>query len=113
MRSHSIEVPSPLLDQGTCLLERVEDFPVQEIVPQLPDQRLDVSFLPPASGFDEQYPHAPNLGSHSRTALAQNSGPLSYRICVGMPLTYPLGLVPDLYMPIREEGCCVEDRIDM
>jgi hypothetical protein len=58
MRSQSIVVPSPLLDQDGGLFECVEDLPAQELVPQLPDERLDVSVLPRTARLVEQRPHA-------------------------------------------------------
>jgi hypothetical protein len=40
MWAHSIVVSPPLLDQDAGLLHRVEDLPVQEFVPQLPDDLI-------------------------------------------------------------------------
>ena len=56
VRSDPVVLVPPLLDHDPCLLQRVEDLPVQAFLPQLPIE-----------------------------ALAANSGPLSERICSGIP----------------------------
>lgn len=54
MWSYSVVVPPPLLDQDTGFLQRVEDLPVQQLIPQLPVERLDVPVLPRTARLDEQ-----------------------------------------------------------
>ena len=45
-------MPTPHLDQNLRLAQRVEDFPIQELVSELPIEALDVTILLRASGGD-------------------------------------------------------------
>jgi len=45
---------SPAFDQDLRLPRRVEDLEVQELIAQLPVERLHVAVLPVASRFDEE-----------------------------------------------------------
>ena len=81
MRSYSVVVPPPLLDQDTSLPQCVENLPVQQLIPQLPDERLDVSVLPRTARLDEQRSHAksheplPNrLGAEFRPVVRPDMG---------------------------------------
>lgn len=85
VRSHSVVVIPPAFDQDLRLLERVEDLRVQQLVPQLAVERLDVAVLPRAAGLDKQRLHAPSSPSHFLTDSDANSLPLSERMCSGMP----------------------------
>jgi len=58
MRTYSVAVSPPLLDQHTSLPQRVERLPVQQLVLQHPVERLDVSILPRTARLDEQCSHA-------------------------------------------------------
>ena len=73
-----------LLGQHPHLQQRIEDLPVQQLVPQLAVEALRVSVLSrrPGSMYSVL---APTFPSHSRTALAVNSGPLSERMWADTP----------------------------
>jgi hypothetical protein len=45
---------SPVLDQGVCLQQRIEELAVEELRPALPIERFDITVLPRTSGLDEQ-----------------------------------------------------------
>lgn len=45
---------SPGLDDDLGLLQRVEDLAVQQLIPELPVERLDVAVLPGRARFDEE-----------------------------------------------------------
>src|SRR5450755_446770 len=77
---------APPLRQNLCLLQRVEDLAVQELIAQLPVETLTVAVLPWTPRFDVQRPGA-HFPSHFRNSSAINSGPLSERICSGIPRT--------------------------
>jgi len=51
----------PLLDQHLYFLQCVEDLPVQELIPELAIEALDIAVLPRTSGFYVQRPrsHSP------------------------------------------------------
>src|SRR6267154_959547 len=68
-----VVVNSPPFRQHPDLLYRIEDFAVQELVPQLRIEGLAVPVF------------APVPASHFRSPLATNSGPLSERRCSGTP----------------------------
>lgn len=57
MRPYRVVVISPSLDQHLRLLQRIEDFRVQEFVPELAVEALVVAVLPWASGFDVEHLH--------------------------------------------------------
>lgn len=67
----------PALDHHLRFPERVEEFSVEQFVPQLPIEALDVAVLPRASWLDVQRLHRHPAEPYCRTALAVNSGPLS------------------------------------
>jgi hypothetical protein len=52
MRAHLVVVLTPILDHDLCLIERVEDFAVEQFVSQLSVEALAVAVLPGASRFD-------------------------------------------------------------
>jgi hypothetical protein len=87
MRSYSILVPPPLLDQDAGLFERVENPPVQQFVPQFPDERLDVSVLPQAARLDEQRPHAQSF----QPVPDRSGAELKARCPTGCGPGYPVG----------------------
>jgi hypothetical protein len=73
------------LRQYLCLLQRVEDLLVQELIAQLPVETLTVPVLPRSTGRDVQGPRAqlaPPLPQ-----LLGNELPLSERMCSGIPRT--------------------------
>ena len=47
-------IPTPSFDQDLSLFERVEDLSVQELIPQLADEGLDVAVLPRTARCDEE-----------------------------------------------------------
>ena len=72
---------SPVLDDYLRLLERVEDFAVEQFVTEFRVEALAIAVFPWTARHD-----VGGLGTHpaihSRSALAMNSGPLSERIWV-------------------------------
>ena len=76
MRPDGVVVLPPAFDQHLGFVQRGEDLAVEKLVTQLAVEALVVAILLGASRFDEQ----PPLGSHSRTAVAVNSLPLSERM---------------------------------
>ena len=65
---------TPLLDQHGRLRQRVEDLPVQQLVPELAVEALVVSVLPRAARLDKEHldAHAvrdPNGRAYNRTAF--------------------------------------------
>ena len=48
MRSELVVVPPPLLDQHLGLPQRVEDFPIEQLVPELAVEALVVAVFPRA-----------------------------------------------------------------
>jgi hypothetical protein len=57
MRSDVIVSLTPDLHKYFRLVQRVQHFSVQKLVPQLPDERLDIAVLPGAPWFDKQSRH--------------------------------------------------------
>ena len=47
-------MPAPPFNQDPGLVERVEDLPVEKLVPHLADQRFDVAVLPRAARRDKE-----------------------------------------------------------
>ena len=75
--SDGIVLAPPLLDQHGRLRQRVEDLPVQQLVPELAVEALVVAPFShglPGSIKSISTPTRPN---HRRTSFAVNSGPLS------------------------------------
>lgn len=54
MRPDRIVLYAPLLQDDSRLLKRVEDFTIQQLIPQLTFETLDVTVFPGATRFDEQ-----------------------------------------------------------
>ncbi len=54
MGPERVVLPAPTLDDDLRFPERVEDFSVQQLVPKLAVEGLDVSVLPGATRFDEK-----------------------------------------------------------
>ena len=53
MRAYRIVVPSPLLDQNLGLLQRVEKFAVEQLVPEPAVERFHVAVLPRAAWLED------------------------------------------------------------
>ncbi len=85
VRSDPVASPPVPLRQHAHLQQCMEDLPVQQLVRQLPVDTLDAAVLPPRPG-SMQSVLAPTRPSHSRTARAANSGPLSEPIRSDTPL---------------------------
>src|SRR5580658_2385650 len=84
MRPDRVVVLTPHVDQDLRFRQAVENLPIQQFIPQLPIEALNVSIFPRTARFNEQRFHA-YLVSHSLTVVAVNSGPLSLRRCSGTP----------------------------
>ena len=56
VRTPGVVLHSPLLDHDLRLLQRIENLPVQALVPQLPVKALAVPVLPRTARFDVQRP---------------------------------------------------------
>jgi hypothetical protein len=82
---HRVVVDAPALRQDPDLLHRVEDFTVQELIPQFRVEGFTVAVFPRAARFDVS-----RFGSRASEPLAQISGdefgPLSERRCPGTSL---------------------------
>ena len=52
MRPYRVVVPSPSFDHDLRLLERVEDFAIEQLIAQLAVERLAIAVLPGTSWFD-------------------------------------------------------------
>jgi hypothetical protein len=52
-----ILMPTPLFDQYLCLLDRVEDLSIQQLISQLAVERFNVAILPGAAGLDVERFH--------------------------------------------------------
>ena len=71
MGSDSVVVVAPLLDEDLGLLQAVEDFAIEQLVPQLAVEAFAIAVLPGAAGLDVErlgtntcQPAAYNLGGH-------------------------------------------------
>ena len=73
MRPDGIVAFLPPLAQHLLLLERIEDFKVQQFVPQLSVERLDIPFFPRAARHDVQCLDFKRL----QPLLKQRYGPVS------------------------------------
>src|SRR3984957_4904241 len=69
MRPHRVVFHTPPLRQNLCLLQRVKDLAVQELIAQLPVEALTVPVLPGTPRLDVQRPRA-----HSPQPLPQLLG---------------------------------------
>jgi len=67
--SDLIIFPPPDLSQHLCLLQRRENLPVEEFVPEFPVEAFDVTVLPRTARFDEQ-----RLDSQPREPLSDDFG---------------------------------------
>ena len=54
----AIILPSPPGTQDPCFQQSVKYLQVKELIPHLPDEGLNISVLPRASGLDEEGPYA-------------------------------------------------------
>ena len=52
MWPHGVVVPAPFFDDDLCLLEGVEDLPVEHLVPQPGIEALAIAVLPRCPRFD-------------------------------------------------------------
>ena len=48
-----IVVASPAFDEDLGFVQRIEEFPVQQLIPQLPVEGLDIPVLPRTARLDE------------------------------------------------------------
>jgi hypothetical protein len=44
---------APALDDALGFVQRIEEFPVQQLIPQIPVKGLDISVLPRTARLDE------------------------------------------------------------
>src|ERR687894_213938 len=79
VRPNPVGVVAPSADYDLCLLETVEDLPLQALVPEFPIKTLAVPVLPRAAGSDVQglgsklgQPCPKSLGDHLRPVVAPN-----------------------------------------
>ena len=82
MGSDGIVLAPPLLDQHGRLRQRVEDLPVQQLVPELAVEALVVAVLPRAARLDKEHldAHAPQPPPHElRRALPHGEVPDALR----------------------------------
>ena len=90
MRTVCIVVAAPAFDEHLRLVQRIEEFAVQQLIPEFP---VKDSTYP----FSHGLPGSMNRGAtassvyHACRARAMNSGPLSIRICVGPGLEVSRG----------------------
>jgi len=92
MRPPSIVLVPPTLDQHLGFLQLVEDLPIQELIPQLAVEALDVPVPWTASRAGSQglpgsmnSVRVPSSLSQRRILWDVNSGPLSDRMNFGSP----------------------------
>ena len=52
MRPNGVVMNAPLLDQDPCLVQAVEQFPVQELVTEFAVEALAIAVLPRAARLD-------------------------------------------------------------
>lgn len=69
MRPDGVVVDAPALDQDDRFLERVEDFAVEQLVPEFAVEGLVVSILPGCSRLDVE-------GLHANTATPRINEPV-------------------------------------
>ena len=58
MRPFGVVILSPLLDDDFGLFEAIEDFSLEQFIPEFAVKALVVTVFPGAAGFDEQGPAA-------------------------------------------------------
>ena len=56
MRPFGVVIRSPLLDDDFGLFETIEDFSVEQFIPEFAVKALVVTVFPGAAGFDDQGP---------------------------------------------------------
>jgi hypothetical protein len=54
MRATRVVLTAPAFDEDLGFLQRIEEFPVQQLIPQLPVKGLDVPILPRTPWLDEE-----------------------------------------------------------
>lgn len=69
MRPHGVVVTSPVFDDDLCLLERVEDFTVEQFVTELRIEALAIAVFPRTARHD-----VGGLGTHRRDPFPQCLG---------------------------------------
>src|ERR1700712_5149984 len=79
VRPDSVVVPPPALDDDLGFLQRVEDFAVEQLVPELGVEALDVAVLPGRArrdvgglGTDSRYPGLDGLGDELGAIVRSN-----------------------------------------
>ena len=58
MGTYGVVVLSPLLDDDLRFLQAVEDFSIEQLIPEFSIEALVVAVFPGAAGLDEQSPTA-------------------------------------------------------
>jgi len=48
-----VVLTAPALDEDLGFVQRIEEFPVQQLIPQLPVKGLDIPVLPRTARLDE------------------------------------------------------------
>src|SRR6476660_7731637 len=66
VRAHRIVVTAPALNHDLSLLQRIEDLPIQELVPQASVEAFDITVLPWTAAQD-----SPRIGLKVRTLSAE------------------------------------------
>ena len=74
----------PAFRQDLRFFERVEQLAVQQLLPHLAIKGFDIAVLPGGPWLDIERRHV-EMFSQCLSVMAMNSGPLSERICVGIP----------------------------
>ena len=79
MGSDGVVVVTPLFDQDLGLLEAAEDFPVEQLVPQLAVEAFAIAILPGATRLDVErfgahalQPAPDDLGGHLRSVVGSD-----------------------------------------
>ena len=54
MRATRVVLTAPAFDEDLGFLQRIEEFPIQQLIPQLPVKGLDVPILPRTPWLDEE-----------------------------------------------------------
>ena len=52
-RALRVVLTAPALDEDLGFVQRIEEFPVQQLIPQLPVKGLDIPVLPRTARLDE------------------------------------------------------------
>ena len=92
----------PLLDQYFGLLQRVKDFPVQQLVSQLAVERLDVAVFPRTPRLDVQGPHSQPVVYLNEIWLAPFGKHISLDLLRGLSvLAIPVAIAGGLALSAR------------